>query len=490
MKKLKELYGTILDLQAALALLEFDQQTIMPPGAEEGRAEQMATLSGIIHRELTSAKLRKALEKCEKNNAPSDSVEAAFCRQLRRKIDRAAQVPSKLVKKLALATSSAHGAWLKAREKADYTILASELENIIALKQQYAALFSGFDCAYDALLDEYEPGMTSAQLTAVFTPLAKEQSLIVQEATARFQEENCFWQGEFSKSAQLTISRKVIRAMGYDLLHGRVDLTEHPFTTNIGLQDVRITTAVHKNLPVSCLLSTIHECGHALYEQGIDPVYHRTILGDGVSYGFHESQSRLWENLVGRSLAFWQWLYPEYQRRFKQLQHVPLEDFYRAVNQVQPSEIRTEADEATYNLHILVRFELEQELFSGKLPPAALRDAWNCKMEKYLGITPRNDRFGVLQDIHWPLGDFGYFPTYALGNLISAQLWEAAQKELPGLENDIAKGSFRPLRRFLKEKVHRHGARYTREELLKNICGTPDISAKPFLEHLKKRYLA
>ena len=484
MKRLKELYGEIHDLSAAFALLEYDQQTGMPAGAETGRADQMATLSGVIHREMTSAKLRKALEKCEKENYPADSFESAFCRKLRRKIDRVSLVPEKLVKSLAMTTAAAHSAWLKARECADYAILAPELEKIIELKQQYAALFGNFARAYDALLDEYEPGMTSAELDKIFAPLAKEQRALVQKAMQK--ETPSLPGGDYSKASQLAICRKVVKAMGYDFSHGRIDLTEHPFTTNIGLQDVRITTAVYRDLPISCLLSTVHECGHALYEQGIAPQYHRTPLGDGVSYGFHESQSRLWENLVGRSKPFWQWLYPEYQRCFKQLRDFPLEDFFRAVNQVRPSEIRTEADEATYNLHILVRFELEKELFSGKLAPVELRDAWNGKMEKFLGITPRNDRYGVLQDIHWPLGDFGYFPTYALGNLIASQIWLAAEKALPQLEKDIAAGNFKPLRNFLKEKVHSHGARYSREQLLENICGDSHISAQPFLEHLQK----
>ena len=486
MKNLLELYGIVLDLQAALALLEFDQQTAMPSGAETGRSAQMAALSGVIHREMTSGKLRRALEKCEKAPYPEDSFEKAVCRQLRRKLDRAAQIPGKLVKNLAMATASAHSAWLKARERADYSILAPELERIIALKQQYAALFSGFECAYDALLDEYEPGMSSAEVERIFAPLAAEQTQIVREA-AQIPAEPLPG-GSYSKAAQLAISSKVVRAMGYDFKHGRIDLTEHPFTTNIGLQDVRITTAVHRDLPVSCLLSTVHECGHALYEQGIAPQYHRTVLGDGVSYAFHESQSRLWENLVGRSRAFWEWLYPEYQKRFKQLASVPAEQFFRAVNRVQFSEIRTEADEATYNLHILVRFELEKELFSGKLAPRELRDAWNGKMEKFLGITPRNDRYGVLQDIHWPLGDFGYFPTYALGNLIASQIWEAAETLMPELEQNIGAGNFKPLREFLREKVHCHGARYTREQLLKQICGAESISARPFLNYLRKKY--
>lgn len=488
MKHLQELYAGITDLQAAFALLEFDQQTAMPGGAESGRSAQMATLSAIIHREMTSAKLRRALEKCEKEDFPEESAEYAACRLLRRKIDRAVKVPERLVRELSTATAAAHGAWLKARECADYSILAPKLEKIIGLKQQYAALFDGFDCAYDALLDEYEPGMTSAQLESVFVPLGEVQSKIVREAMKSKVEP--LPQGSYPKAAQLAISRKVVKAMGYDFNHGRIDLTEHPFTTNIGLQDVRITTAVHPELPISCLLSTVHECGHALYEQGIAPQYHRTVLGDGVSYGFHESQSRLWENLVGRSRAFWEWLYPEYQRWFKHLRDVSLEQFLRAINRVQPSEIRTEADEATYNLHILVRFELEKELFSGELAPQELRDAWNGKMEKFLGITPRSDRYGVLQDIHWPLGDFGYFPTYALGNLIASQLWNAAEAELPGLEKEISCGNFRSLREFLRKKVHCHGARYSREQLLENICGSGVISSEPFLEHLQKRYLS
>ncbi|MDD3886680.1 MAG: carboxypeptidase M32 [Victivallaceae bacterium] len=489
-EKLLELLGGICDLRAAEALLDWDQQVCLPAAAAEGRARQLAAISGVIHERSTSAALGRLLDQLEASCFADDSFEAALVRRCRMNFEKSRRVPAKLVAATALTTGEAHGAWLKAREANDYAILAPHLAKIIELKREYAALFK-VKHPYDALLDNYEPGMTTAELKRVFTPLCREQTKLIKAAALPAGEpEPDFMVADYSSSKQLRISEMVVRAMRYDFTRGRMDLTEHPFTTTLGPDDVRITTAVDRKLPVSCLLSTMHECGHALYEQGIDPICFHTPLADGASFGFHESQSRLWENQIGRSTAFWRWLYPYFKKAFpRQLSGVSQKRFLRTINSVRRTFVRTEADEATYNLHIMVRYELEVALFDGKIEAADLVTEWNRRMKKYLGIVPPDDRQGVLQDIHWPLGDFGYFPTYALGNLLAAQIFDAAKKAMPQLERSIARGEFAPLVDFLRENIHQYGARYTGTELLKHLTGSSRIDINPYLEYLRKNYL-
>lgn len=488
--ELKALVAEIHDLKAALALLEWDQQVYLPAGAENGRAAQIETLSGVIHAKSTAAKLGRLIETLEPADYPEDSTERALLARLRRDFAKKNKVPAKLVSQLARTTAEAHAAWVRARQAADYTLFAPHLARIVELKRRYAELFAPSASIYDPLLDDYEPGMTAAELDRIFEPLRREQAGLVRQLADR-PADDAFLHQKFNGASQLAFSREVVKKLGYDFKRGRLDLTVHPFTTSFGLSDVRITTAVHAELPVSCLLSTVHECGHALYEQGIDPALDRTPLAEGASYAFHESQSRLWENQVARSLPFWRFFYPAFQKRFpKQLGEVPLERFYRAVNRVVPSEIRTEADEATYNLHIMLRYELELGLLEGRIPAFELAGHWNAKMQEYLGVTPRNDTVGVLQDIHWSLGDFGYFPTYALGNLIGAEIWNAACRTVPGLEEELARGNFRVLLEFLRRRVHCHGAKYEPPVLLEKITGRRSIDSEQFLTYLKGKYSA
>ncbi len=488
--ELKSLIGEIADLTAVSSLLEWDQQVYLPPGAEETRAQQLETLAALRHAKSTSARLGKLIDRLSAAGYDPDSDEAAILRRLSRDFERQRKMPRRLV--AALSRAAAHGqfAWMRARKATDFTLFQPALERLIALKREYAGLFQPPSRIYDALLDDFEEGMTAAELDRIFGPLRREQSRLVRAIVARGPVDDSFLRnGRFHASGQLAFARETVKRIGYDFNRGRIDLSTHPFTTEFGANDVRITTNVRPGLPLSCLLSTIHECGHALYGQGIDPAYARTPLADGASFGFHESQSRLWENQVAHSAEFWQFFYPRFQRRFSgALGGVTFERFLQAVNKVECSLIRTEADEATYNLHIMLRYELEKGVFDETFRVADLRDLWNAKMVEYLGIEPPDDARGVLQDIHWATGEFGYFPTYALGNLIAAQIWAKANAELPQLGMEIANGRFTQLLGFLRENIHRFGAKYTPAQLLERCTGSARIDSKCYLDYLRSRY--
>lgn len=490
--KLRKLTGETADLAAAFAVLEWDQQVYMPPGAAAKRACQMETLAGELHRRITAPAVGRLLDRIEPEHYPEDSCERAFLRKTRRRFERERKVPARLASAQARAAARAHAAWLAAREKADYRLFAPHLAELLDLAREYAALFAApGGTLYDPLLDLYEPGMNSAALDEIFAPLRRELAGIARLAAERTASWTLPEGRKFNAAGQVAFARDVVRRIGYDFRRGRLDLTVHPFTTSFGLADVRITTAVRADSPVSCLLSAVHECGHALYEQGIDPAFDRTPLADGASLGFHESQSRLWENQVGRSREFWEFLWPKFRRRFAAATAgMEFESFFRSILRVIPSEIRTEADEVTYNLHILLRYELEKEMISGRVNLSDLSEIWNAKMREYLGVTPRNDTVGVLQDIHWAGGSFGYFPTYALGNLIAAQLWSIARRRLPELPDEIRCGNFRPLLDFLRETVHRYGAKYEPAELLLRITGSSEVDPECFLAGLREKYLA
>lgn len=490
--KLRKLTGEVADLAAAFAVLEWDQQVYMPPGAAADRACQMETLAGELHRRITAPAVGRLLDRIDPESYPEDSFERAFLRKTRRRFERERKVPARLASAQARAAARAHTAWVTAREKADYRIFAPHLAELLDLAREYAALFAApGESLSDPLLDLYEPGISSAALDRVFAPLRRELSGIAREAAERTASWLLPAGGKFNAAGQVAFARETVRRLGYDFRRGRLDLTIHPFTTSFELADVRITTAVRADSPVSCLLSAVHECGHALYEQGIDPAFDRTPLADGASLGFHESQSRFWENQVGRSREFWEYLWPKFRKRFAAAaSRMEFEPFYRSILRVTPSEIRTEADEVTYNLHILLRYDLEKEMLAGTVDLRDLPEIWNAKMRESLGVSPLNDTVGVLQDIHWAGGSFGYFPTYALGNLIAAQLWSIARRRLPDLPEEIRRGNFRPLLDFLRETVHRHGAKYEPAELLRRITGSPEVDPACFLSYLREKYLA
>lgn len=484
--RLKQLLSEISDLHAIAELLQWDQQTMLPSGAAPGRAEQLETLERTIHRRSQSAALGRLLDKIPENTgSPEDQ---ALLRRARRDFRKHAAIPVALAGKIAATTARATAAWLQARETDDFRILAPHLEKLFSLKREYAGCFPEAETPYDALLDLYEEGMTTRELDPLFAELRREQTALVRAWSNSAAPLPALPPGSFPATRQRALSRRVAIALGYDTAHGRLDEVEHPFTITIGSGDVRITTAIKPGQPLSALFSTIHECGHALYEQGINPAFDRTPLADGASLGFHESQSRFYENQLARSKPFWEYFYPALQRSFPAVRSLALEDFMRIINNVEPSLIRTEADEATYNLHILLRYELERGILDQTVRVADLPELWREKMREYLGVIPETDRDGVLQDIHWPGGDFGYFPTYALGNLIAGELREKMLRELPDVEAAIRNGDFQLLREYLRREIHRFGAQFTPRELHLRLFGTEKISAQPYLRYLRGKF--
>src|SRR5918997_3134645 len=458
---LKNRLATISDLRSAKSLLFWDQQTYMPGGGVAGRAEQMATLSRLAHEMLTDDETKGLLDASGEPDPSSE--EGALIRRALRDYERAMKLPAELVAETSRVTSLAEPAWVRAREESDWPLFAPHLEKILALKREAAEALGYEDHPYDALLDAYEPGAEKARLEVMFKELKEGVLPLIRAVVAKGdgKDRAAPLSGAFGEARQEEFGRAVISAFGYDWERGRQDSSVHPFCINFGPGDVRITTRFDGGWLAPALFGTMHEAGHALYEQGVDPDYARTPLGNGTSMGVHESQSRLWENLVGRSRAFWSHYYPKLQEVFPEvLGGIDAREFYGAINMLEPSEIRVEADEVTYNLHILLRFELEVALIEGSLSVADLPAAWNEKMEEYLEITPKNDAVGALQDIHWADGLFGYFPTYTIGNVLSVQLFDEAVRARPSIPQQVRAGEFSALVGWLRENVHRHGARY------------------------------
>lgn len=490
LKKLNELIAESIDLHHASSVLSWDMQTYMPPGGNQDRGNQIATLDGIAHARFTSPEVGQLLDDLKPwaESLDPDSDEARLIRVIRRNYDKRTRVPTSFVAEFARVTSMAHEAWVRARATGDFAVFQPHLEKIVEMQRHYATLFSPYDHIYDPLLDEYEPGMKTAEVQSIFNAIRGEQVALIQAISERPQVDDSFLHLAYPEQAQWDFGVEVITRFGYDWSRGRQDRTAHPFTTSFGHGDVRITTRFDPNYAASALFSTMHESGHALYDQGVIPAYNRTMLYGASSMAIHESQSRMWENLVGRSLPFWSHFYPRFQEVFpSQLGGVDLATFYRGVNKVEPSYIRTEADEATYNLHIMLRLELEIALMEGKLEVRDLPEQWNEKMKEYLGLVPPNQSLGVLQDVHWSYGYFGYFPTYALGNLISVQLWEKIQQDIPDLENQIARGEFAALLEWLRSHIHCYGAKYEPQELVRMATGAK-IDPQPYLRYLKTKY--
>ncbi len=491
LERLRQRLAQIYDINAAANLLEWDQQTYMPPGGADERAYQLATLRRLAHELLVSDETGEALEAARQEVADpdSDSDEARLVWRTGHEYEKSRKVPGEWVSEFNRTTSLAHATWQEARAEADFGRFAPALRNVVELRRQYVSFFAPYDHPYDPLLDDFELGMKTAQVQAVFDALRPRQVALVKaiaEHGSAVQDD--FLHQPFDEGKQWQFGLEIAQRLGYDLQRGRQDRSAHPFTTSFGLGDVRITTRLDPNDLTVGLFATLHEAGHAMYEQGISPSLARSPLADGASLGVHESQSRLWENLVGRSRPFWQAFYPRLQEYFpEQLGEVDLERFYRAINKVQPSFIRVEADEATYNLHIMLRFELEQALVAGDLAVADLPLAWNEKMQDYLGLTPPDDAKGVLQDVHWSAGLLGYFPTYALGNLVAAQLWARMAGDIPDLEAQIAAGELSPLLGWMREHVHRHGAKFAPAELVRRVTGN-DLTPEPYLDYLQSKF--
>ncbi len=487
-KALQDYLATINDLSNAASVLSWDQLTYMPPKGAEARANQLTTLSRLNHEYSTSDQLSHLIEAAEAALPPDDSISAALVRVARRNYDLNCKLPTELVAELTRTAVLGNEVWEQARAAADFKLFAPQLEHTFELYRQVAEHLGYQDHPYDALLDQYEPGMTTRQVQSLFEELQAGLVPLVAAIAQRHQptDDQPLHQ-PFTAAQQLAWGWKIVTGWGLDPEASRQDLTVHPFCTSFSPNDVRITTRVDPDFLSPALFGTMHETGHALYEQGINPAFSRGPLGAPASLGVHESQSRLWENLVGRSSTFWSKHYGDLQATFPQLKATSFDRFIKAVNTVQPSTIRVEADELTYNLHILLRFELETALLAGTLAVKDLPEAWNARMQTLLGITPPDDGEGVLQDVHWSGGGIGYFPTYTIGNVLSVQLWEAARRDDPALRAELDRAEYGKLLHWLREHVHQYGAMYLPNDLTERATGEP-LTAKPYLRYLKTKF--
>jgi carboxypeptidase Taq len=488
LEALKERMGELADLRNVSELLDWDRQTMMPPRGALSRAEAAATIERISHEMFVSADTGRLIEAAADHldGAQPDSDEAALVRVVRRRWEKARRVPARLAADLTRAAALGQQAWTVAREQSDFAQFMPYLERNVKLVQRYVDCFDDFECAYDPLLDDFEPGARTADVTRLFDQLKAElRVLIVRLAEHADRVDDSCLHGEFPVPRQRELVTWLLGLMGFDRGSWRVDDAAHPFAAGFGNSDVRITTRWDEAFLPTSVYGAMHECGHGLYEEGVAQSLQRTPLGHPESLALHESQSRLWENMVGRGRPFCGVLAPRIAERFGgPVAALDADTFYRAVNKVTPSLIRVEADEVTYNLHIILRFELEQELVDGRLPIRDLPEAWNARYEEYLGLDVTDDAHGVLQDVHWAAGLIGYFPTYALGNLIAGQLFERAHLDMPDLDAQLAAGELHGLREWLREHVHRHGAKFPTSELLHRVAGAP-IEVGPFIGYLK-----
>lgn len=469
-------------------LLDWDQEVFMPAAGVTARAEQTALMAGLIHERLVADEIAALLDAAEFEH--DDGVASTNVREVRRNYERAVRVPTDLVKEIAHASTVAKDAWAKARESSDFAAFAPHLSKLLELKKRQAVHIGYQEEAYDALLDEFEPGATASSAETLFSALrGPTVALLEQIKGAPRQPDRSILQRTFAVAQQQTLSREMAHAIGFDAQAGRIDISVHPFCTTIGgSSDVRITTRYIEEFLPSSLFGTLHETGHALYEQGLLPEHRFTPMGEAVSLGIHESQSRMWENMVGRSEPFWEHHYPRLQALFPEpLSGVSRRHFYQAINSVTPSLIRIEADELTYNLHIILRFEIERGLFTGAIQVNDVPEAWNQKCKELLGILPPDDAQGCLQDIHWSMGIFGYFPTYTLGNLYAAQFFESARVALGDLDASLRTGHSADLLDWLRTNIHRHGKRFRASELVEAITGKP-LSIEPFLSYVTRKF--
>lgn len=483
------------------ALAAWDQRTMIPRKGHEHRARQMAALARLLHQRATDPRIGEWLAAVEGSPLVQDPLSdaAVNVREWRQAYERARAIPERLMVELAQAQSEGESYWEEARPRDDWRGFLPYLKRIFALTKEKAEILFSLPVApgdppygelYDALLDGYEPGMRAAELVPLFAELREGlQGLLDRILGSGRRPDTAFLHRPYPKEAQRAFALELLQACGYDLEGGRLDPTAHPFEISIGPGDVRITTRYFEDFFNAGIFGTLHEMGHALYEQGLPKEHWGTPRGEAVSLGVHESQSRTWENLVGRSLGFWERFFPRAKELFPSLQDVALEDFHRAVNAVEPSLIRVEADEVTYNLHILVRLELELALFRGELALEDLPGAWAEKYRAYLGVAPKDHKDGVMQDVHWSGGLFGYFPTYTLGNLYAAQFFRKAQEELGDLEGLFRRGEFRPFLDWSRRKIHAEGSRLRPRALVERVTGTPP-SAQPFLAYLEGKYRA
>jgi carboxypeptidase Taq len=478
-------------LESCGQLLGWDERTYMPRQGSRHRGEQMALLARLAHDMMTSPRIAELLREVEGSDVigDADSIEAANVREIRRAHDRAAKLPRELVEELARVTTQAQQVWDRARRDDDFAAFQPWLEKIVNLKRQEAQAVGYKEVPYDALLDEYEPGATTAEVTRVFTALRAELVPLVAAIQQSGQHvKTDILKREYPVDRQVIFGQSAAAAIGFDFSSGRLDVTTHPFCSTAGPGDIRLTTRYNPRHFNEGFFGILHEAGHGIYEQGLPAEHFGTPCGSAASLGIHESQSRLWENQVGRGRIFWEHFFPRARQVFfNALDDVTLDDFVLAINDVRPSFIRIEADEATYNLHIILRFELEQSLVSGDLDPADVPVAWNDKFQQLFSLTPPSAAQGCLQDIHWSFGGIGYFPTYTLGNLYAAQFMDQARADLPDLDAAVRRGDFGELKTWLNDKIHRHGQRWRAAELCRRVTGR-DLSPQPLLRYLREKF--
>jgi carboxypeptidase Taq len=484
LERLRRILGEVADLKHAEAVLDWDARVSMPTAGAEARADASATLARLSHERFVSDDVGELLGELNGFETDPDSDQAALVRVTRRLWERTRRVPAELAGEMARANGVAVAAWDQAKAASDFASFAPHLEGQLELKRRYIECFREVETAYDVLLEDYEEGMTTTEVASVFDRLKDELIAIVERRRLDAADPP---RGPFPVTSQREAGRRVLAAFGADDSTWRIDETPHPFASKPGVGDIRLTTHTDEN-DLTSLFSTMHEFGHGVYEYDVDPSFARTPLGGGTSSAVHESQSRTWENLVGRSPGFWRWFYPQLQALIpERLGSVDEASFVRSINTVRPGVIRGDADEVTYGLHIILRFELEQELLAGSVSVDDLPGVWRARMLEYLGVDVPDDARGVLQDMHWAVGLFGYFPTYQLGNVISVQIWERAVADLGDVEGRFERGDFSSLREWLREHVYRHGSKYPPRELLRRVAGS-DLDPEPYLRYLHAKF--
>ncbi len=489
--KLKSLLAEVNDLNNAAAVLGWDQQTYMPSGGAPARGRQMATLAKIAQEKFIDKKIGKLLDQLAKyeESLPYDSDDASLIRVARRDYERAAKIPPEFLAEFNIHAAETYQTWAEARPANDFAKVRPLLERTLDLSRQLADFFPGYEHIADPLIDFADYGMKASTVRALFADLRTELVPIVKAITSQAPADDSCLRKNFPEEGQFKFGAEVVKQIGYDFERGRLDKTHHPFTTSFSIGDVRITTRVKENFLGELLFSNIHEAGHGIYEQGVDPAYEGTPLAGGTSSGVHESQSRLWENVVGRSRGFWEYFFPKLQAQFtEQLKNVSLDEFYRAINKVERSLIRTDADEVTYNLHVMLRLDFEMQLLEGTLSIRDLPEAWHERFESDLGVVPPNNSDGVLQDVHW-YGGFigGAFQGYTLGNVMSALFYSEACKAHAEIPTEMKQGRFSTLHNWLTQNIYRHGRKYTAPELVQRVTGR-ELTIQPYIQYLKTKY--
>ncbi len=490
-RELQEKLADIGDMGGAIALMHWDQATYMPEGSAMARGRQIGALSRMSHEMFVHPRVGELLGNLEplERKMAYDSFEASVIRVTRRDYDKATRLPPEFIAKISTHNAEKGQAWVKARPENDFAAMIPYLEKTVEYSREMADFFPGYEHIADPLIDFADHGMKTSDIRKLFAELRAELVPMVKKITEQEPVDDSFLKGGFDREKQLEFGRMLARDIGYSFNTGREDMAPHPFTISLSIQDVRITTRVDPDDPRDALFSTIHEAGHGMYEQGIDPEFENTVLAGGTSSGVHESQSRLWENIVGRSRGFWKFYYPRLQETFpERLAHVTVEEFYRAINKVERSLIRTDADEVTYNLHVMLRFNMELDLLEGNIQAADMADEWKARFKDDMGIEVPDDRDGVLQDIHWyQSGIGGQFQGYTLGNVMGAQFYEAALRTHPEIPAQIEKGKFNTLHTWLRNMIYQHGSKYTANELVEKATGRP-LTTEPYIRYLKEKY--